>query len=157
MLVKRALAQVNLELELIGQHFSAYGELLERARQSEPNLIETTALASVLHSFYSGLENIFQTIAKEDDGGLPNSAQWHRDLLWQMARATAQRPAVISAATAQRLLAYLSFRHFYRHNYSFFLDWHELSKLVQPLPEVWAQTRQDFKGFLAAVTNEPEL
>ncbi len=157
MWAKRVLAQVNLEIELIGQLFSAYDELLERARQTEPNLIETTALASVLHSFYTGLENVFQAIAKEDEGGLPNSAHWHRDLLWQMARTTMQRPAVISTATAQRLLDYLSFRHFYRHGYSFFLDWQDLSKLVQPLPEVWAQTKQDFEDFLTAITNEPDL
>lgn len=154
MLVKRVTAQVNLEIELIGKLFLAYGELLERARHTEPNLIELTALASVLHSFYTGLENVFQAIAKQDEDGLPDSAQWHRDLLWQMARTTAQRSAIISVATAQRLLDYLSFRHFYRHGYSFFLDWDELSKLVQPLPEVWAQTRQDLEGFLQTVTTE---
>lgn len=157
MLAKRVLAQVKLELELIGQLFSAYNDLLERARHTEPNLIETTALASVLHSFYTGLENVFQAVAKKDADGLPNSAQWHRDLLWQMARATAQRPAIISTTTAQRLLDYLSFRHFYRHGYSFFLDWQDLSKLVQSLPEVWAQTRQDLEEFLEAVTDESDL
>jgi hypothetical protein len=74
-----------------------------------------------------------------------------------MAQPTAQRPAVISAVTAQRLLDYLSFRHFYRHRYSFFLDWDDLSELVQPLPEVWARTRRDFEEFLEAVSNKPEL
>ena len=53
MLAKRVLAQVNHEIELIGKHFVAYRELLESARQVEPNLIEITALASVLHSFYT--------------------------------------------------------------------------------------------------------
>ena len=154
MLAKRVLAQVNHEIELIGKHFVAYSELLESARQVEPNLIEITALASVLHSFYTGLENVFQTIAKADEDGLPDSAQWHRDLLWQMARATAQRPRVISTTTVQQLLPYLSFRHFYRHGYSFFLEWGELSKLVQPLLEVWAQTRQDLEAFLEAAANE---
>ncbi len=156
MLAKRGLLQVRQEIEMIERLFSTYGDLLERARQTEPNLIELTALASVLHSFYTGRENIFQTIAKADEDGLPNSAQWHRDLLWQMARVTTQRPAVLSSATANRLLDYLSFRHFYRHGYSFFLEWSELTKLVQPLPEVWAQTRQDLETFLNTSTSEPE-
>jgi hypothetical protein len=34
------------------------------------------------------------------------------------------------------------FRHFYRHSYSFFLDWSELEKLVIPMSVVWAQTKQ---------------
>jgi hypothetical protein len=148
--------QVRQEIEMIERLFSTYRDLLEHARQTEPNLIELTALASVLHSFYTGLENIFQAIAKQDDSGLPDSAQWHRDLLWQMARVTMQRPAALSSTTASRLLDYLSFRHFYRHGYSFFLEWNELTKLVQPLPEVWAQTRHDLETFLNAVTNEPE-
>lgn len=147
-LAKAVLDQVRFEVELIERLFSSYSDLLQRVRKDPPNLVEITALASVLHSFYTGLENLFQTVAKEIDCELPVGEQWHRDLLWQMARATAERTSVISDETARRLLTYLAFRHFYRHAYSFFLDWNELSKLVFPMAEVWAQTRQDLEKFL---------
>jgi hypothetical protein len=42
----------------------------------------------------------------------------------------------------------LGFRHFYRHGYSFFLEWDELEELVTPLAEVWDQApRMSFNCF----------
>lgn len=43
---------------------------------------------------------------------------------------------------------YLGFRHFYRHSYSFFLQWEELEKLVDPLDEVWKQAKNELQIFL---------
>jgi hypothetical protein len=149
-LAKAVLDQVRFEIELIERLFASYSELLQKVELAPPNLVEITALASVLHSFYTGLENIFQAIAKGIDCELPAGEQWHRDLLWQMARATTGRACVISDVTARRLLDYLAFRHFYRHAYSFFLDWNELSKLAHPMAEVWAGTRRDLEKFLEA-------
>jgi hypothetical protein len=37
-----------------------------------------TALASVLHSFYNGLENIFLSIARHVDQQVPTGDRWHR-------------------------------------------------------------------------------
>ncbi len=113
-----------------------------------PSLIELTAMASVLHSFYNGLENAFLSIAKELDDSVPRGPRWHRDLLAQMAQATPKRKPVISTTTRQRLTDYLGFRHFYRHAYAFFVDWNELEKLVIPLQAVWAQTKSEFQSFL---------
>ena len=36
-----------------------------------PDLVEITALASVLHSFYNGLENVFLSISKAVDADVP--------------------------------------------------------------------------------------
>jgi len=51
------------------------------------------------------------------------------------------RGPVLTVGTAHQLVSYLGFRHFYRHSYSFFLEWGELEKLVTPLAEVWEQTK----------------
>lgn len=50
---------VLFEIRQIDQLFKAYNQLLEKCQEGQPNLIELTALASVLHSFYNGVENIF--------------------------------------------------------------------------------------------------
>lgn len=121
---------------------------MQQGRQGSPSLVELTALASVLHSFYNGLENIFLSIAKGIDKNVPTGAQWHRELLTQMTLATEKRASVITSETAQQLSNYLSFRHFYRHSYSFFLEWNELEKLVTPLSEVWQQVKQELQAFL---------
>ena len=71
----------------------------------------------MLHSFYSGVENIFKRIALELDGRLPDSSTWHRDLLDAMARQAQNRRAVISESLEDRLKEYLNFRHVFRPAY----------------------------------------
>jgi len=128
--------------------FESYADLLSRVQTRSPDLVEVTAVASVLHSFYNGLENIFLSIAKGLDASVPTGAQWHRDLLAQMAERTPLRPLVITTETAHQLADYLGFRHFYRHSYSFFLEWDELEKLVTPLTKVWEQVKSELDLFL---------
>jgi len=43
------------------------------------------SVALNLHSFYSGLERIFELIARHIDGSFPKGNTWHHDLLIQMA------------------------------------------------------------------------
>lgn len=115
-------SQVKLEIGQIDQLLVAYADLFDIVYQRAPDMIEIAALASVLHSFYNGLENVFLSIAKGIDQKVPTGSQWHRDLLLQMTQRTVNRGPVISTELAQKLADYLGFRHFYRHTYSFFLE-----------------------------------
>jgi hypothetical protein len=47
----------------------------------------------------------------------------------------------------------LGFRHFYRHSYSFFLEWGELEELVTSLAEVWDQVKDELQLFLDSLSN----
>ncbi len=151
-MVEKVVSQVKFEIEQIDQLFELYADLLERAQKGTPDLVEIAAVASVLHSFYNGLENIFLSIAKGIDADVPTGAQWHRDLLTQMMESTSRRRPVLTAEVAHRLAAYLGFRHFYRHSYSFFLEWDELEKLVTPLTEVWEQVKDELQRFLDSLS-----
>lgn len=111
-------------------------------------MVDITALGAVLHSFYNGLENIFLTTAKRIDQKVPKTTQWHRDLLNQMTETTSKRERVLTTDMVHRLADYLGFRHFYRHSYSFFLEWEDLEKLVNPLEEVWLQVKTELQVFL---------
>ena len=111
-------------------------------------------MASVLHSFYNGLENIFLSVAKGIDQDVPAGSQWHRDLLIQMTEPTPDRGPALSTMTAQRLTDYLTFRHFYRHSYSFFLEWRKVEKLVIPLAEVWKQAKDELQLFLESLSSD---
>jgi hypothetical protein len=145
---RKVVSQIEFELGQIDLLLENYAELLEQVKQGEPDLVEVTAVASVLHSFYNGLENIFLSIAKGIDAQVPTGAQWHRELLTRMAKATPMRQAVLTEALLQRLADYLAFRHFYRHSYSFVLEWDEVERLVKPLREVWEQTGFELRRFL---------
>lgn len=150
----RVIAQIQFEIEQIDQLFSAYEALFQRAQQpTAPNLVEITALASVLHSFYTGLENIFTSIAKGIDGDVPGGPQSHRDLLLRIGQATVHRSAVLTLETIAMLSNYLGFRHFYRHTYSFFLDWTDLKELVDPLPTAWTQVKTELLVFTRSLSS----
>ena len=91
---------------------------------------------------------MFLSIAKGVDDTVPTGAQWHRDLLIQMTKATSNRGPVLTDELAHQLAGYLGFRHFYRHAYSFFLEWSEVEKLVAPLEKVWDQVKAELELFL---------
>ena len=146
-MIEKVISQIEFEIGQIDQLLESYVELFERAKADIPNMVDIAALGSVLHSFYNGLENIFLTIAKRIDQKVPKTTQWHRDLLKQMTETKSKR-RVLSTDIAHHLADYLGFRHFYRHSYSFFLEWDELEKLVNPLEEVWVQVKNELQVFL---------
>ena len=69
--------------------------------------------------FYTGLEKIFGIIAREIDSDEPKGAEWHKDLLQQMAETRPSRPPVISEETFADLMLVLRFRHRIRNIYVF--------------------------------------
>jgi HepT-like protein len=100
------------------------------------------ALAAVsLHGWYTGLETIFERIAREFDESVPTGDRWHRELLFQMtADIPGVRRPVIEPDLVGDLAALLAFRHFFRHAYAVkFDDAHlgaELARLMRSAPMV---------------------
>ena len=146
--LEKAISQVMFEIQQIDELFASYNELLEKSKAEEPALIELTAIGSVLHSFYNGVENIFKTIGKNIDGKLPSGNHWHSQLINQMGQVTYKREAVISEGLKEKLVEYLAFRHFYRNSYSYFLKWNELKKLTDPVITVWSECKNELKIFV---------
>ncbi|MFQ5596128.1 MAG: hypothetical protein ACE5HA_18455 [Anaerolineae bacterium] len=82
------------------------------------------SLALSLHSFYNGLERIFETIARQLDPAFPSGEWWHRDLLERMGQEIpGMRPAVLSADSIEKLDEFLAFRHRVRNIYTFNLEY----------------------------------
>lgn len=148
MLDEQTRAHITREIRQIDQLLQEYDGLLQMAKQKEPELIEVTALGAVLHSFYTGVENIFQTVATRVDEHVPSGDQWHREILGQMVRGGERRGSVISQSTRESLEGYLGFRHIYRHAYSFRLTWQQMRQLVYDLHEVWAGIRSEIESNL---------
>ncbi len=141
---------IEFELGEIESLFQLYQEeLFELDLEQTPDLLELTAFASVLHSFYNGIENILLDIAKNIDKKIPSDPNWHKSLLAQMAEKNIAREAVISEGMKNELKKYLTFRHFYRHSYSFHLEWEELEKLIKPIHQVWEKFKAEISAFLS--------
>lgn len=110
--------------------FEFHRDLLRKCRKEAPFGIELSALATFLHSLYSGIENSFRRIAIELGEGVPSEGDWHRRLLEQMSQPADKRSQVISNELLQRLKEYLEFRHLFRNIYAFRLRWEKMERLV---------------------------
>jgi len=139
--------QIDLERANIDTLFAAYREVVQKVATRPPDFIELSALATMLHSFYNGIENIFKRIAAEIDHDVPTGATSHAKLLTMMANPGHHRPPVISKAMQGRLSAYLSFRHVYRHAYSFQLDWRKMSDMVLQSEATWQELQRELEQF----------
>jgi len=60
--------QQAAEREQLARLLATMRPLLATCRETTPTDIELSALAAVLHSFYTGVENIFKRVAVELDG-----------------------------------------------------------------------------------------
>ncbi len=139
--------QVAIEESQLERLLAIHQPLLERSGTQAPNAIELSALAALLHSFYTGIENIFRRIAIEIDGGIDKGDGWHRRLLIQMQGARNNRLPVISGELSERLQAYLQFRHVFRNSYSFQLHWEKMQPLVLHCEETFESLRAEIASF----------
>ena len=128
--------QIAVEREQLNQLLGVHRSLLVQCASGPPNAVELSALAAMLHAFYTGIENIFKRIVIESDGNFSKSESWHQALLKKMASPGPGRPAVLSAELRATLQDYLDFRHVFRQAYTFQLRWERMSPLVQKCEEV---------------------
>ena len=139
---------IQRELREIDALLSRADELLNIAENEEPSFERLAALAQILTSFYSGLERIFERIARSVDSSIPEGQRWHSELLGQVAGPTPNREAVISVKSRTRLREYLAFRHRSRHTYAHHLEWRSMENLVGQLADTWKAVRSEIQRFL---------
>jgi hypothetical protein len=147
--------QIAVEEAQLQRLLDLHQSLLAKSRTRPPDPIELSALAALLHSFYTGVENLFRRIGIETDGGIAKGEGWHRRLLLQMAEAGANRPPVISSGLLDRLQPYLQFRHVFRSSYSFQLQWDKMQPLVLHCEETYVALRAEIATFASHMEREP--
>jgi len=143
--------QIDVERQQLNRLIDEHRSLLESCASHEPSTIEVSALATFLHSFYSGIENSLKRIAIEIDGGVTSGEAWHSQLLKTMTNTTALRPAVLSNTLFESLREYLAFRHFFRQAYSFHFDWLKMSHLVLKAERTLKLFEEEVDRFLDSI------
>ena len=130
--------------------------LVERARQgwdkakSQNDTFYLDGVAVNLHSFYSGLEKIFEKIAATVDGNVPTAANWHQELLSQMSMEISEvRPAVISPEMREMLEDYRGFRHVVRNVYTYHLNPEKMERLIAAIEPVLEKLTAELNAFAA--------
>jgi hypothetical protein len=143
----KAQKQVEIEKEQLNRLLETHQPLLVKCINTRPDPIELSALASMLHSFYTGIENILKRITVEFGESLPTSEFWHRDLLDSISRSTSRRPAVLSEHLKETLRNYLYFRHVFRHAYTFELRWEKMAELVLKCEDTLRRLEAELAAF----------
>jgi hypothetical protein len=144
-LIARIRSEVS-DLEQIVERASRGWSEVQQASAAQFAYVDSVALN--LHSFYSGLERLFELIARHVDRNLPHDETWHRDLLQQMAQDRPDtRPAVISQESATAIDEFRRFRHLVRNVYTIQLAPEKMAGLMEALPEIWPQLRAELLAF----------
>lgn len=100
--------------------------------KQEYSKAELAAIATFVHNFYNGVENILKRILLYKKTEIKDTSTWHKDML----RISSEKE-IITKELSGVLSMYLSFRHFFVHSYSFILEWKNLKPLVDDIKETF--------------------
>ena len=89
------------------------------------SFLELAGVATLLHNFYNGIENILKQCLLSKNISIPSSASWHKDLL-----ISSVENDILSKETILKLGEYLAFRHFFVHAYALDLYADKMESLV---------------------------
>jgi len=141
--------KIEHELSRIDKQLSDVSPLLDLCKIKEkPDIIEMTASAQVLHSFYNGVESIIILFFKYINEKLPNDIKWHKTLFEMAFGSNSKNINILQEVIKEKLEKYLYFRHFIRHSYSSELDWELMGPLVKDIENIWKDIRNDFEIYI---------
>ncbi len=147
--------RIRAELTELDQIIARAQKAWEQARVKPEEFAYLDSVALNLHAFYSGVERLFELIARHIDEHVPSGATWHRNLLRQMATEMPERrPAVIHPQLVEDLDLFRRFRHLVRNVYTFNLRPERVAFLMERLIPLWKSLRSDlllFSEFLEAL------
>ncbi len=118
-------------------------ELPEKERLPFLDFLQLAGVATILHNFYNGIENILKLILKENYTPLPEGSSWHKNLL-----NLAVKKRIITELTKYQVGEYLAFRHFFSHAYALDLYAEKVEPLVENLKKVYMDFKNDISDFL---------
>ena len=144
----KLIAQIEINRQELLRITEQLAPLISKGSTVDLDVIETSAVAAMLHSFYTLIEKILESIAREIDHAVPGAGAWHRDLIEQSTQATASRQPVISEDLAGKLKEYLAFRHLFRGASIALMRWSKMQPLADRASETLRQFESELSAFL---------
>ena len=132
--------RIKAELENIDEVIE---EIPAYSRLPHLSSLELAGVATLLHNFYNGVENILKKVLFSHRISIPEGGSWHRDLLERAAM-----DKIISDGCKDHLLKYLAFRHFFSHAYALDLQPDKMEPLVENSRRVYALFRKEKESLL---------
>ena len=107
------------------------------------SFLELAGVATLLHNFYNGVENILKQCLLSKDVPIPSGASWHKDLL-----ITSVENNILLKETMFLLGEYLAFRHFFLHAYALDLYTDKMEPLVENLEGTFSIFKSEIDSVL---------
>jgi len=111
--------------------------------KKDKSTVELAGIATFVHNFYNGIENILKQILLEKDVSIPQIESWHKDLL-----ELSMQNKIITKQLRNNLSEYLAFRHFLVHAYVFTLKQRQLLPLVNDIDNVFVEFKENIREYL---------
>ncbi len=140
--------KIALEITKLDKLVEKSSILLSKSNITEPDFIEINAIGSILHSYYCGVESIFNLIYKSIYDTTLSGNMWHSSLFTAMFEQNEKHAPILSQELFTPLKEYLGFRHVFRHAYGYELDWNRLKPLFHGLPENWKTIKKDLNKYI---------
>ncbi|MDR0663608.1 MAG: hypothetical protein LBF80_05975 [Spirochaetaceae bacterium] len=140
--------KILFEISQIDEVIDSTKPLRNLCKIRTPDIIEKSAVALLLQSFYNGIENILIIIVKYFDAKLPSSSKWHKELLEKSFEESEKHKPIFRDEIKLILNDYMSMRHFIRHTYGFRLDWEQMQELTNGIDEIWIMVKEDLNKFI---------
>jgi hypothetical protein len=149
--------KIVYEISRIEKLINDSSPLINLCKIKEPDYIEISATAQILHSFYNGVESVIVLILKNIGEKLPNDIKWHKALLEIAFGNNTKNFKIFRDNIKDTMNDYLNFRHFIRHSYSSELKWKDMEKLVKNIEESWKIIKEDFNNFINDNSESPSI
>ena len=121
--------KINFDLENIDLVFA---ELPKHDALPKLSMLELAGVATLLHNFYNGVENILKRILIEKGSSIPQGSAWHKELL-----NLSEKEKIITPPIKNQLGEFLAFRHFFSHAYALDLYAERMEPLVKSAFELY--------------------
>lgn len=141
-------SEIELQLTVIE---NIYNKIDERRKKKGKWVVEN--IGYQLHNLYCAFEDLFKIIARKFENNIDDTSKYHFELLKRMTLSIeGVRPRLISEEAFMLLNNLRSFRHFFRHAYSYELDKRKINIVVDDALKLKTMYRDDIHNFLNDLT-----
>jgi uncharacterized protein YutE (UPF0331/DUF86 family) len=145
---KARLAVLKAEIKAQMQEIEGiYTKIEDRKRKKDKAAMESVGYQ--LHNLYCAFEDLFKIVAETFENHIQDKSKYHQELLKRMAISIeGVRPRLLSQECFQLLDNLRSFRHLFRHAYSYELDERKVKIVLDDAFTLKGICRNDIDAFL---------